>query len=88
MNTAPAYYQRRRVMLFAECDVTYRKSMEGKRICSERLAATGKLAFDIAHEVNNPLGGGILTYAHLLAEDLGGQAQPPVALGPENRYAH
>lgn len=35
-----------------------------------RLAATGKLAFGIAHEVNNPLGG-ILNYAHLLAEDLG-----------------
>ncbi|MFH1035162.1 MAG: PAS domain S-box protein [Pseudomonadota bacterium] len=70
MNTAPAYYQGRRAMLFTVRDVTYRKSMEEQLIRSERLAATGKLAFDIAHEVNNPLGG-ILTYAHLLAEDLG-----------------
>jgi PAS domain S-box-containing protein len=70
MNTAPAYYQGRRAMLFTVRDVTYRKSMEEKLIRSERLAATGKLAFDIAHEVNNPLGG-ILTYTHLLAEDLG-----------------
>lgn len=74
MNTAPAYYQGRRAMLFTVRDVTYRKSMEEKLIRSERLAATGKLAFDIAHEVNNPLGG-ILTYAHLLAEDLG-EASP------------
>jgi PAS domain S-box-containing protein len=70
INTAPAHYQGRRAMLFTARDVTYRKSMEEQLIRSERLAATGKLAFDIAHEVNNPLGG-ILTYAHLLAEDLG-----------------
>ncbi|MBI5522880.1 MAG: PAS domain S-box protein [Desulfarculus sp.] len=70
MNTAPAHYQGRRAMLFTVRDVTYRKQMEEQLIRSERLAATGKLAFDIAHEVNNPLGG-ILTYAHLLAEDLG-----------------
>lgn len=70
MNTAPAYYQGRRAILFTVRDVTYRKSMEEKLIRSERLAATGKLAFDIAHEVNNPLSG-ILTYARLLAEDLG-----------------
>ena len=48
--------------------------MEEQLIRSERLAATGKLAFDIAHEVNNPLGG-ILTYAHLLQEDLKGQGE-------------
>jgi len=69
MNAAPATYQGKAATLFTVRDVTYRKSMEEQLIKSERLAATGKLAFDIAHEVNNPLGG-ILTYAHLLYEDL------------------
>ncbi|MCB2188303.1 MAG: PAS domain S-box protein [Deltaproteobacteria bacterium] len=63
-------YQEAPAILFSVRDVSIRKQMEEQLIRSERLAATGKLAFDIAHEVNNPLGG-ILTYAYLLAEDLG-----------------
>lgn len=69
MNAAPATHQGKPATLFTIRDVTERKRMEEQLISSERLAATGKLAFDIAHEVNNPLGG-ILTYAHLLYEDL------------------
>jgi PAS domain S-box-containing protein len=69
MIAAPATYRRDPATLFTVRDVTERKRMEEQLIRSERLAATGKLAFDIAHEVNNPLGG-ILTYAHLLYEDL------------------
>lgn len=69
MNAAPATYQGESATLFTVRDVTFKKRMEEQLISSERLAATGKLAFDIAHEVNNPLGG-ILTYAHLLYEDL------------------
>jgi PAS domain S-box-containing protein len=72
MNAAPAVFKGRPALLFNIRDVTYRKSMEEQLIRSERLAATGKLAFDIAHEVNNPLGG-ILTFAHLMAEDLGNE---------------
>ncbi|MFH1137916.1 MAG: ATP-binding protein [Pseudomonadota bacterium] len=33
------------------------------------MAAAGKIALNIAHEINNPLGG-IITYTHLLQEDL------------------
>ena len=53
--------------------------MEEQLIRSERLAATGKLAFDIAHEVNTPLGG-IITYAYLLNEDLAGDADKIVTV--------
>jgi len=42
---------------------------EGARLREERLAAMGKLAGEIAHEINNPLGG-ILLYSNLLKEDL------------------
>lgn len=79
MNAAPATYQAEPATLFTVRDVTFRKRMEEQLISSERLAATGKLAFDIAHEVNNPLGG-ILTYAHLLYEDLsdGSELYPTV----------
>ena len=50
-------------------DITDKKRLEEQLIQSERLAAAGKLAFDIAHEINNPLGG-IITYTHLVLEDL------------------
>lgn len=70
MTAGLTSYDSRPAILFNVRDVTFRKSIEEQLIRSERLAATGKLAFDVAHEVNNPLGG-ILTYAHLLAEDLG-----------------
>ncbi|RJX32954.1 MAG: PAS domain S-box protein [Desulfarculus sp.] len=70
LTATPCPFRGSSAMLFTSRDVTLRKSMEEQLIRSERLAATGKLAFDIAHEVNNPLGG-ILTYAHLMGEDLG-----------------
>jgi signal transduction histidine kinase len=38
-------------------------------LAAERLKATGRLASEIAHELNTPLGG-ILMYSHLLMEDL------------------
>ena len=74
VTATPCPYRGSSAILFTTRDVTMRKSMEEQLIRSERLAATGKLAFDIAHEVNNPLGG-ILTYAHLLLEDVKGQAE-------------
>lgn len=40
-----------------------------KLLSSERLKATGRLAGEIAHELNTPLGG-ILMYSHLLLDDL------------------
>ena len=66
---APTSWRGRHAYLYTVRDVTYRKTMEERLVSQERLAATGKLAFDIAHEVNNPLGG-IITYAYLLHEDV------------------
>jgi two-component system, NtrC family, sensor kinase len=40
-----------------------------KLLAAERLKATGKLASEIAHELNTPIGG-ILMYSHLLLEDV------------------
>ena len=40
-----------------------------KLLAAERLKATGKMASEIAHELNTPLGG-ILMYSHLLLEDI------------------
>lgn len=45
-------------------DVTARLSMERRLAVSERLAAVGKLAAKVAHELNNPLDG-ILRYINL-----------------------
>ncbi len=50
-------------------DITERQTVEKLWLQSERLAAMGKLAGEIAHEINNPLGG-ILLYGNLLKEDL------------------
>ena len=57
-------------------DITERKHWEGAMLQSERLTAMGRLAGEIAHEINNPLGG-ILLYANLIHEDLdpGSQAR-------------
>ncbi|MBE9502553.1 MAG: PAS domain S-box protein [Proteobacteria bacterium] len=43
------------ILAFAR-DISERKKMEESLLNAERLAATGRLAADIAHEVNNPLG--------------------------------
>jgi signal transduction histidine kinase len=50
-------------------DISERQAVEKKWLQSEKLAAMGKLAGEIAHEINNPLGG-ILLYGNLLKEDL------------------
>ncbi len=50
-------------------DVSERRATEKMWLQAERLTAMGKLAGEIAHEINNPLGG-ILLYANLLKEDL------------------
>ncbi|MGQ9500208.1 MAG: two-component system sensor histidine kinase NtrB [Dissulfurimicrobium sp.] len=51
-------------------DVSEIRLWEDKFLQAERLTAMGKLAGEIAHEINNPLGG-ILLYANLIREELG-----------------
>ncbi|MDH3974398.1 MAG: PAS domain-containing protein [Deltaproteobacteria bacterium] len=50
-------------------DVTDTKAIEERLIQAERLAATGRLAANVAHEVNNPLGI-IKNYLTLLQRDM------------------
>jgi signal transduction histidine kinase len=50
-------------------DISELKAWEVRMLQAERLAAMGKLAGEIAHEINNPLGG-IMLYANLLKEDI------------------
>ena len=69
LRAFPTVFQEQRAQQMTFRDITHKKKMEEQLIQSERLAATGKLAMDIAHEINNPLGG-ILTYTHLVLEDL------------------
>jgi PAS domain S-box-containing protein len=59
-------------------DVTSRASLERRLAVSERLAATGKLAARVAHELNNPLDG-IQRYINLAirtAAPAGGESAP------------
>ena len=50
-------------------DVSELKSWEDRLLQAEKLTAMGKLAGEIAHEINNPLGG-ILLYANLIKDDI------------------
>lgn len=55
-------------------EITSQISMEKRLAVSERLAAVGKLAARVAHELNNPLDG-ILRYISLTRRVLGGPQQ-------------
>ncbi len=66
-------------MLLAE-DVTSRASMERRLAVSERLAAVGKMAARVAHELNNPLDG-ILRYTNLALRVAAGLNAPAEAAG-------
>jgi signal transduction histidine kinase len=46
-----------------------RSERDSRLLSSERLKATSRMASEMAHELNTPLGG-ILMYSHLLLEDL------------------
>jgi len=59
----------KKTMLLAIEDITTAKILEQKLVQSERLAATGRLAASIAHEINNPLQG-ISTHLDLLKDGL------------------
>lgn len=50
-------------------DVTEEKALQGQLLRSEKMAAIGKLAGGVAHEINNPLGG-ILAFTQLVMRDL------------------
>ncbi len=50
-------------------DITHEQNMEKRLLVSERLAATGRLAASIAHEINSPLQG-IVTHLELIKEQL------------------
>jgi len=67
MNVFPTQFAGQDVRQITFRDITEKKEMEEQLIQSERLRAMGKLAFDIAHEINNPLGG-IITYSYLVLE--------------------
>ena len=74
ISTLPLYFSD--VILYQSIikDVTEQKHWEGAMLQSERLTAMGRLAGEIAHEINNPLGG-ILLYANLIHEDLDSGSQ-------------
>jgi len=81
LSAAPTVYQGQAALQTFIGDITRRKQMEERLIHSERLAATGQLAFNLAHEINNPLGG-IVTNAYLLLEDLDEETPPDQIIEP------
>jgi two-component system sensor histidine kinase FlrB len=56
-------------------DITEMKALEAQSKRSERLAAMGEMAVELAHEIRNPLGS-IELFASLLEKELSGQSDP------------
>ena len=78
LSTFATQYQQRPALQTVLRDITARKQMEERFLRSERMAATGQLAFNIAHEINNPMAG-IVNYVHLLLEGLEESEGPETA---------
>ena len=74
VSTSATTYSGRPALQTVLRDITRRKASEELQLVEERLSAAGQLALNIAHEINNPLGG-IVTYTHLLLEDLAENAE-------------
>ena len=69
-SVAPSSYEGRAATVGFVRDITERKKTERSLLLSQRLASIGKLAAEIAHEINNPLTS-ILTFANLLDRIVG-----------------
>ncbi len=69
VTLAPITYTGQAAFQVTVRDISPHKQIQDELIQAERLEATGTLAFELAHEINNPLGG-IITYARLLASEL------------------
>jgi PAS domain S-box-containing protein len=65
-SVAPSLYDGRRATVGFVRDITERKQVEKSLWLSQRLASIGKLAAEIAHELNNPLTS-VLTFSKLVA---------------------
>ena len=50
-------YGNRKFIQYISSNITERKRLEQQLVRTERLAAIGELAAEVAHEINNPLGG-------------------------------
>jgi PAS domain S-box-containing protein len=64
-SVAPSVYEGRRATVGFVRDITERKRVEKSLWMSQRLASIGKLAAEIAHEINNPLTS-VLTFCKLV----------------------
>ena len=55
VSSLPFEYEGKPAILSVARDITERKQVQGRLLQSDRLAAIGKLAAGVAHEINNPL---------------------------------
>jgi PAS domain S-box-containing protein len=70
--SATAIYDERGVYVGSRSvvrDITERKALERRVLEAAKLAAVGRLAAGVAHELNNPLAG-VVGFAHLLLEEV------------------
>jgi PAS domain S-box-containing protein len=65
-SVAPSSYEGRMATVGFVRDITERKNWQKSLFLSQRLASIGKLAAEIAHEMNNPLTS-VLTFSKLLS---------------------
>jgi PAS domain S-box-containing protein len=85
LSGARSIYNREVAVFLFLRDITERKKMEASMWLSQRLASIGRLAAEIAHEINNPLTS-VLTFNQLMGRIIGQEPFPVERVGELRDY--
>ncbi len=84
VHTFPTIFEGKPALLTYARDVSERRSLEAKLIASNRMAALGRLAANVGHEINNPLAFLVGSAERALSQVVSGEAASNVVASIRN----